>query len=354
MKLGNNQGLHQLYNFDDELYAWKHGIPFSPLFVDLSPSSACNQSCPYCFTEWIRKPAVIMSKELLFKTISDLAAFRVKNIEFQGIGEPFLNQHTAEAISLAVKNNINCYIVNNGTAIEPYLKTVVPLVNFLRFSSFEATPEMYGITHGTNGDDHAKVVSAMKEAVRIKRATCSTVLINATFMLSGYNMTSMIDTIKLAREIGLDALHVKVSDFVPQNTWQKKLTVDMAGYKSLLEEARSLAIDKFFINIREDYSSFHVMPHKEYRVCHGCDFAVQILPTGKVYPCYHWFGNERYCYGDLSTQTFEEIWKSDRRRRVKEIMAQNDPNDCGCTCKQHSLNKILWEKLYPPMNYDTL
>ena len=89
VKLGNNIGLHSLFYHLEELGKWKKGEYFAPLFVDISPTSLCNQNCFFCFTEWLRAKPKSIPGDLLIRIFRDMAKAKVKTCEVQGVGEPF-------------------------------------------------------------------------------------------------------------------------------------------------------------------------------------------------------------------------------------------------------------------------
>ena len=65
--------------------------------------------------------------------------------------------------------------------------------------------------------------------------------------------------------------------------------------------------------------------------------------------------NERYCLGDLREKSFEEIWRTEHRRKVlDELYANFDLDQCHCLCKPHHVNKATWELANPPLHKNFL
>ena len=70
-----------------------------------------------------------------------------------------------------------------------------------------------------------------------------------------------------------------------------------------------------------------------------------------VYPCLHYWGAEKYKIGDLRTSTFEEIWRSERKKDVfKSLWHEHDLNQCYQVCKQSFFNKTLWDLKDVPLH----
>ena len=78
--------------------------------------------------------------------------------------------------------------------------------------------------------------------------------------------------------------------------------------------------------------------NKNYSRC----FAQQIIPLINphgVYVCPNWRGAKNKSIGDINTQTFMEIWKGERRRKI--ISALNPAKECNLNCLRHQTNVLL-------------
>jgi hypothetical protein len=76
----------------------------------------------------------------------------------------------------------------------------------------------------------------------------------------------------------------------------------------------------------------------KYRKCNVHHFAPQIGGDMKVYLCCHTIGWEKYCLGDLTKNSFAEIWHSEQRKSVYEGI---DYRDCATPCSMGSVNNFL-------------
>jgi len=78
---------------------------------------------------------------------------------------------------------------------------------------------------------------------------------------------------------------------------------------------------------------------RKYKKCYGHNFATVVTADKKMYLCCHTRGIEKYCIGDLSKNTIEEIWFSEQRKLVAEKI---NFSDCPLLCRCDNINETLW------------
>lgn len=83
---------------------------------------------------------------------------------------------------------------------------------------------------------------------------------------------------------------------------------------------------------------------RNYGRCYGHQFATVISADGKMYLCCHLRGYEKYCIGDLTKDSFMDIWNFQRRQDVAEDI---DFKDCIPLCRDNTFNQILWNIKQP-------
>lgn len=358
VKLGNNIGLHSLFYHLEELLRWKNGEYFPPLFVDISPTSKCNQNCFFCFTEWLKANPKTIPGDLLKKIFNDMAKAGVKTCEVQGSGEPFLNPALPDAIVIGNKAGMNICIVSNGTLLnEEILNKIMPHLSFFRISNLEYTPELYAKTHGCPEKQFFKAVETLEKAVKIRDREGLYTIITATIITFYYNAPYIVDTVKMLKNIGIDIVHIKSPGIMQHNKGHNWETDTHIKFRDKFEEAKLLEDKNFKVNIRCDYFDFYAEDkniHRTYKKCYGIEFAVHISSEAKIYPCYTYWGDNRYCLGDLNEKSFQDIWASDERKQiVKKFHNESDNKKCIFYCKQHSPNEVLWELANPPLHANT-
>jgi radical SAM protein with 4Fe4S-binding SPASM domain len=293
IKLGAKDGLHGIFYHLDTLLKWKQGEVFPPLWVEVGPTNLCNQRCFYCYVDHLGR----------------------KN--------------------LSIKTGMDICLVTNGTLLTgDILKKIEPCLSFLRVSALAHDPEFYARLHCCPEEHFHLVVSALKEAVKIRDKYNLDVVIIATFVVFDFNMPYVLETARLLKDIGVNVMSVKPSVFLGYNQNQE------------LED------DKFKVFLNEEYLDQFMSgrtPVRNYAICYGVEFETHIDADAKIYPCQRCWRDERYCLGDLKTKSFGEIWGSREWRNVlnyfyKEISLDKCKEFC---CKQHSINGYLYEMANP-------
>ena len=90
-----------------------------PLCIDLEVASVCDLACPHCFRQYIATPDKLMSTDLAFRLIDQLAEQNVPSVKFNWRGEPLMNRNLPKIIDYAKKNGVLETIINtNATLLE--------------------------------------------------------------------------------------------------------------------------------------------------------------------------------------------------------------------------------------------
>jgi cyclic pyranopterin phosphate synthase len=361
IKLGAYDGLHGIFHHLDTLQKWKNGETFPPLYVEVSATSLCNQKCFYCYVEHLGYKNLSLPEDLLVKMLHDMGTFGVKCCELQGTGEPLLNKGVPDAIVAGKKTGMDMCLVTNGTLLtDDVLEKVEPCLSFLRVSALAHNAELYAKLHCSGEEHFHSVVKALEQAVKIRdRDNLDTVII-ATFIVFDFTAPYIADTARLLKDIGVSVFKAwpsVVMGYNEHHNWQRDSFHHI--YQDKFAEAKSLEDENFkvFLNeaILDDFMNIQP-PIRTYTKCLGVEFETHIDADGKIYPCQRCWRDQRYCLGDLKEKSFSQIWLSEERREAlrrfyEEIKA--DKCEVFC-CKQHSINKYLYEMANPPLHSNVI
>jgi len=344
-----------LFHHLEELVKWKNGEYFPPIHVELGPTCRCNQKCRWCYTAYLQERNHLeLDRETLLRIMKDLGAAGVKSCCFQGCGEPFMNPHTSEAITTGSESGVDMSIVTNGILfVEEKAKESLPYLHWLRFSAIEADAEIYAYVHGCHRGQYHQLLKNIQAATKLKDAIGHPELIlSAMMVVLDYNWQTVPEVTRIARELGLDYIMIRPPSSSVLNRYQ--WTPDLhKKHADIVSKALEYDSDDFVVSIRWD--SFEsenkgAFP-KQFETCYGIEFQTMIDSDACVYPCLHFWGVQEYKIGDLQRSTFEEIWKSDRKKLVfKKLSSEHDLNQCYQVCKQSFFNQSLWELKDVPLH----
>jgi len=356
IKSGGLDGLHNIFHNLSSLYFWKEGVKTPPLHVELSPTDICNQNCFYCYAKDRRDNGITLSEDLLNKVIKELARNGVKCCEFQGGGEPLINKYVPNAIELGRKLGMHICLVTNGVLLTyDILEKIEPCLSYMRISSVAHNEEFYSRLHCSDKTHFYTVMHNLKDAVKIRDRDNLNIIIVTTYIIFDFNIKYMVETAKMLKDIGVNIFVIKpfvtLDHTFIANPFHKL-------YEDKFSETKSLENDNFRVYLNSHQLDLFLSGSlvKNYNKCYGVEFEVYIDENGKVYPCSFYRQKEKYCLGDLTKETFDSIWFSDRRDKIlSKFYSEINLKECSkFCCKQHSINEILYDIKNPPLHFGVL
>jgi cyclic pyranopterin phosphate synthase len=332
----------------DKLHAWTHGQYFSPVTVEISPTHRCNQKCIYCYTNDRAQSRDDMKG--LVECVESVTDAGVQGIVMQGTGDPLMHRDLPEAIRIAAKK-ATVKLTTNGVLLMPKIQEkILQHLLCVRFSVLDSDPDRYAFYHGCNKKQWYHLVENIKHAVMLREYSREISLaLHGTIYLNRWNFGKAEEIVKFYRDLGLDYVHVMeptYSAFSPVG--QQKFESDYFSDWQIMDmedKVLELVDDSFMVTVH-----FPIVPalnmvdgscwRKDY--CQGIKFSSVVSSSGDVHPCYRYWGRKEYSYGNIFEQSFEEIWKSDRRQEIEALTLSTVPVGGECqNCCLCQLNAFL-------------
>jgi radical SAM protein with 4Fe4S-binding SPASM domain len=319
---------------------WRKGERIAPVHVEISPTSGCNQRCSLCYVDYLGHKAGLLKEEILVRLADEFAQVGVKSVLLAGEGEPTVNQGIVPMIQKAARQGVDMAINSNAVLLKKEMsQAILPHLTWARFTFQAGTPELYRQIHKGGPRDYERAVANVSEAVRIKREGKLAVTLGIQQILINENYRDVLNTAKLAKELGVDyyvvkrfSKHPKNDYDVPEDLYKKSL--------DLFEECQKLSDERFQVIVR--WKNFTEDCNRTYRKCIGIPFITQILADGGVYPCSQFFKDPGFCFGNLHEKSFKEIIFGDQAQAVaKKIENEVDVTQCISYCRHHSTNMFL-------------
>jgi len=86
---------HKLIYHVNRVNDWIEGKNIYPIYMEVSPSGACNYRCVYCGLDFMEYKPRYLDTDIFKMRISELGTLGLKSIMYAGEGEPFLHKDMA-------------------------------------------------------------------------------------------------------------------------------------------------------------------------------------------------------------------------------------------------------------------
>ncbi len=325
----------------DELSLWKNGQLDSPIHVEISPSSGCNQRCNLCCVDYLGHKLVQLPETTMKKLPKEMKFAGVKSVLLAGEGEPLLNPNTVSLIEEAAKESLDMALNSNGVLLTKDVSDrILDKLVWARFSLQASNPDLYQTIHGTSVEDYETFCSNIRYAVEFKKKKNLKVTLGIQQILINENQADLFETAKLAKELGVDYYIVKRFSKHPKNTYDVPEDLYLACEEEF-KKIETLSTTSFKAIVR--WNNFTKDCHRNYKKCIGLPFISQILANGEIYPCAQFFHQKDYCFGNINESSFSEILAGSKSKQIqKKIETDQDVNQCMSYCRHHSTNQFLW------------
>ncbi len=302
-----------------------------PLKVQWELTYLCNLRCVHC-DSWARPFGNELSRERQLEVIRELAAEGVLNISFSG-GETLVVKHLDELIACGKEAGLNISINSNGSLIkaEGARRLVESGLDAIYLSLDGTQAAVHDRVRGVEGS-HRKVLEAASHLLAARKNGRPKIYFNT--VVNRINLEEFPGVLEIARRIGIDGGTLSLIQATPNFNAQPDSLIRDEDLPLLRHQVERL---------KDEFESYH--PHtadyldefetyvrrpedlKKYRCSAGYAVA-EIHPEGKVYPCLVAFAE----IGDLRTQSFREIWYSEKADRIRVDIKEGRHPICWIDC----------------------
>lgn len=336
----------------ERLYAWKHDRYFPPALVEINPTNMCNQQCRYCYTNKRVEAKETVSDDLLMDSFSQVADAGVQAIVIQGTGEPLMHRGLTRAIENGARNKLAMGLCTNGILLNDALQErILEHLLYIRFSVLECSPERYAYLHGCSEKQWTILVDNIRKAVKRRDDKGLQLGLCITVYLYQGNFRHVSDIVKFYKDLGIDYIFIQEATYTDYSPAGKEEPVSKniseTEIQEMKHEAMLLSDDECRVKIKfpaNEQVSCGVTDKMNWRedFCQGMKFYTIISCDGGVYPCWRAWGRKEFSYGSLYEQRFEEIWKSEKRKAIENLLLKTPPFGDECmNCNNAKVNEIL-------------
>lgn len=323
---------------------WKKAKQVYPIYIEISPIGACNHRCIFCAVDYVGYPSSRLELSLLRDRLPEMARLGVKSVMFAGEGEPLLHKQMPDIIQVAKEAGLDSALTTNATVMpDGFLDKALPALSWIKVSINAGSAEGYGAIHQTRESDFFKAIDHIKTMVRCKRAQGLACVIGAQALLLPENAHEMEPLAGLCRdEIGLDYLVIKPYSQHLFSTTKRYEALDYSQFLAMGEQLTAMSTERFSVIFRGNTMKKYIQADR-YDHCYATPFLWgYIMADGTVSGCSAYLLDKRFEYGNLKTETFQEIWAGEKRRQGWVFTRTDlDVTACRRNCRMDEVNRYL-------------
>ena len=340
---------HKLLFHPNRVADWLDGENIYPIYMEISPSGACNHRCVFCALDFMEYQRRYLDTEILKARLKEMAGLGLKSVMYAGEGEPFLHKDMAEITRYGKSVGIDQAFTTNATLMSPEIsKQILDVTSWIKVSCNAGTPESYEKIHRTKGAHFNRVIDNLEAAVKLRQENGWACTLGMQILLLPETQHEVVGLAKIARDIGLDYLVIKPYSHHPQSKCKGYKDIDYSNLEELGEELEAIRTDSFQPILRLNTIRKWNEKDRPYERCLGLPFWSYLDAGGNVWGCSMFLEDDRFNYGNINEQTFQEIWEGEKRTEaMKDFLANFDPAKCRINCRIDEINRYLWELKHP-------
>jgi MoaA/NifB/PqqE/SkfB family radical SAM enzyme len=325
-----------------------------PLDLQVLPTTRCNAACNFCPSQcvsaadkresaprWLDADTDI-NVGVLDRLMDDLYRMGgLKRVHITG-GEPLLYRRISLMLFILRKSfpDVEISLVTNGILLEKFADAIAESgISRVSISVNAARPESYARVSGVDAANLEKIKSGIRQlrSARDRKAQ-KFPQISVTAVLNRENHAEAEDMLKLGAESGADSVtYLALMDFPfakDRAPFPALGPGEFARFMKDIERLQPAAREKNiwlgFTGAAEQGGRLRSGDaYKKMRCYAGYTFAM-VWPDGSVRPCC----NCETVLGNLSEQSFYQIWRSElaqkNRERMRQICEAGFPERCDC------------------------
>lgn len=291
--------------------------PYNLNSIYLNMTEHCNLSCRYCYVTTRKETnqkrlGLADYQRIIDETLHIAPQF---SISFTG-GEPTLSQYTLPVAEYAKSNNLETYLLTNGTLINnDNVKQLITLFDHIKISIDGSTADIHDYYRGTG--NYEKSI----KAIELLRENNADVTIAMVVTRHNANDVATMNE-KWGKLLNCQPLFPAGNAII-----ENDIVLSGAEYYEALCNGAGLNPFSDIANI--------IKAHNENRTIHKCaigDGEFSISCTGDVYPCQLLHVPE-YFVGNVHEQSVVEIYNSKRMNEFKQHTVEKIEGCKTCTLK---------------------
>ena len=278
-----------------------------PISVSIEPTTSCNLRCPECpsgLRSFTRPTGML--KEDVFQQVIDELYGTLAYLTFYFQGEPYLHPKFLDMVAYASSKGIYTATSTNAHFLDEdnARKTISSGLDRLIISVDGTTQDAYASYRV--GGSLEKVIEGTRAILRLRKEMKSkTPHVVFQFLVVKPNEHQVPSVYALAKELGVDRVALKTAQIY-----------DFAAGSPLIPETE--AYSRYRRKEDGTYSIKNSLSNHCWKMWHSC----VITWDGNVVPCC-FDKDAHHVMGDVKTQSFHEIWFSERYKEFRASLLRS-------------------------------
>lgn len=308
-----------------------------PNSVTIETTLRCNLRCIHCISSIRRQNINADMPPDMLKKIWPLVE-QAEYLSLSNQGEFFCTKNYLAIFRSLRDMGKKISVATNGSLIDDKIieEVIFAGLEFVYLSLDgvdKATHESF-----RTGSDFKKLMAIIRNLCERKKESGHTVPhIGLLFVARRGNIEQLPAFVDMANQLGidtLDVLHLFVFDRKQeQESLYHHQELSDRCFLEARERNRNSSLDLrlpglFFEDAKHG--------HKRFRKCMFLQDTVIIGAQGEVFPCCDW----RMQIGDLREESFDEIWNSERYRRLRKTANSRNPQEICANCAYPSIANV--------------
>ncbi|MBL7196576.1 MAG: radical SAM protein [Candidatus Omnitrophica bacterium] len=290
-----------------------------PYRVMVEPTNICNLKCSMCYVQQNLKRNHSLTLVSFQNIINQFP--NIRELIFCGIGEPLLNKDLFHMIDDAKNRGIIFInLITNGESLTKDIseRILKSKINRIQISIHSFNPEIFSKIRKEEAVSLEKLKENIKTLIALKNEFRSSLEIYSNAVINKFNYHNLSDFIKNSRELGIDGV-----DFIQMTTANDNLKEINAPLKNVAQDAKDARKLARKLKIKVSFLSGNY--------CGRCyqlwDF-IMIHADGNISPCNGIFPTENIDVGNIFNNSIEEIWNSEKYRRLRGLVVEGGLQNC--------------------------
>lgn len=340
---------HKLIFHPRRVADWLDGEKIFPVYMEISPSGACNHRCTFCALDYVGYRHRYLDVDILLERLTELGSLGVASIMYGGEGEPLLNRDIAQIVQHTKSAGIDVAMASNGVFLTQELAAqILPFMSWIKVSINAGSASSYAAIHGTKPADFDRVLGNIAATARVIKERGLACTLGTQMLLLPENASEAEALAARVKDAGVRYLVIKPYSQHHKSLTRKYADIDYAPYLELAERLERFNDSSFNVIFRSNTIMKTKWTERGYQRCLALPFWSYIDSAGNVWGCNAHLGDERFLYGNIYEESFRGIWIGERRRRSLDfVAAEMDAAGCRMNCRMDEINSYLWELAHP-------